>query len=623
MSPSRTSSAWTRRGIQTRVVLLVGIGILAALAILGTTSWIGLNSVAGRLVAERQLLARSVAGHLDYVVQRDLEILQGISAAPGVDLTDTDLAPEEAALRDAYLRGHLVESVFLLGRSRTVLLQEPRIRPGTAPPTPAAPDVEAAFQSGKPVVSDASGDRGRRLYLLVPLRNWRGQVIALAGGEIDPRTSRFSIIVEPFRLGLSGTTELLDGQGVIIAGTDRSRLFTRSEHWQQLSALIRSREASVTTDTRDGQTAVIAVAPLAAAPWGVVIRQDEAETFAQARTLRRTILWLAPTLLGVALLFAWGAARSVRRPIVMLTAAAEQIAGGDLDQPIPPLAEDEVGRLGRSLERMRVALRGSLETIAQDNLELEGRVESRTKELKALYERLQEREEWREELLRKVISAQEDERKRLARELHDETSQTLSALAMKIETALAAWPQEASRERLVEAKALTVRTLEELHRLIFDLRPSVLDDLGLLSAIRWYAERHLERRGIAVRCEFSGTESRLQPELETALFRVVQEAITNIAKHAGAETVLVQFLEREDQVAIEIEDDGRGFSPGSLPPPAARERGLGLLGMRERVELFGGTFEIDSAPGSGTRIAITVPLRLEVAHAQDPRPDRG
>jgi signal transduction histidine kinase len=623
MSPSRTSSAWTRRGIQTRVVLLVGIGILAALAVLGGTSWVGLNSVAERLVAERQLLARSVAGHLDYVVQRDLEILQGISAAPGVELTDTDLAPEEAALRDAYLRGHLVESVFLLGRGRTVLLQEPRARPGAAAPAPSPPDVEAAFQSGKPVVSDASGDRGRRLYLLVPLRNWRGQVVALAGGEIDPRTSRFSIIVEPFRLGLGATTELLDGQGVIIAGTDRSRLFTRSEHWEQLAALVRSRVASVTTDTSAGQTTVIAVAPLAAAPWAVVIRQDEAETFAQARGLRRTILWLAPTLLGVALLFAWGAARSVRRPIVMLTAAAERIAGGDLEQPIPPLADDEVGRLGRSLERMRVALRASLETIAQDNLELEQRVESRTKELKALYERLQEREEWREELLRKVISAQEDERRRLARELHDETSQTLSALAMKIETALAAWPQEPSRERLVEAKALTVRTIEELHRLIFDLRPSVLDDLGLLSAIRWYAERHLERRGIAVRCEFSGTEARLQPELETALFRVVQEAITNIAKHAGAETVLVQFLEREDRIEIEIEDDGRGFSPDSLPPPAARERGLGLLGMRERVELFGGTIEIDSAPGRGTRIAITVPLRLEVAHAEDPSPDRG
>jgi signal transduction histidine kinase len=327
------------------------------------------------------------------------------------------------------------------------------------------------------------------------------------------------------------------------------------------------------------------------------------------RALRRRLAWLAPSLLVLALVFAWGAARSVRRPLAVLTAAAERIAGGNLDAPIPRLAEDEVGRLGRSLERMRVALKGSLETVERANQELEARVEARTQELRHLYSQLQEREEWREELLRKVISAQEDERKRLARELHDETSQTMSALAMKIETALAAWPGEASRERLTEARTLTVRTLEELHRLIFDLRPSVLDDLGLLSAIRWYAERHLESRGISVRCEFSGIEARLTPELETALFRVAQEAITNIAKHSRADTVLIQILERDDDISIEIEDDGEGFDLSSLPPPAARERGLGLLGMRERVELFGGTIQIDSAPGRGTRIAVSAPVQ--------------
>jgi len=270
---------------------------------------------------------------------------------------------------------------------------------------------------------------------------------------------------------------------------------------------------------------------------------------------------------------------------------------------------------------MRVALKGSLDEIASANLALEGRVEARTRELQGLYRELQERERWREELLRKVISAQEDERKRLARELHDETSQTLSALAMKIETALAASPPGAPRERLVEARALTVRTLDELHRLIFDLRPSVLDDLGLLSAIRWYAERHLEPLGIIVQFEASGFERRLRPELETALFRVAQEAITNIAKHAGAETVLIQCLERDGRVTIEIEDDGKGFAPESLPPPAARERGLGLMGMRERVELFGGTIELDSAPGQGTRVKVSVKVR-EVVDGQDSGADR-
>jgi signal transduction histidine kinase len=305
----------------------------------------------------------------------------------------------------------------------------------------------------------------------------------------------------------------------------------------------------------------------------------------------------------------------VRRPLAVLTRAAEEIAGGELRNPIPHLAEDEVGRLGRSLERMRIALKDSLDDIARANQQLEQRVEDRTRELERLYRQLQEREEWRGQLLRKVISAQEDERKRIARELHDETSQTLSALAMGIETALAAYPSDLSKQRLTEAKALAVRTLEELHRLMFDLRPSVLDDLGLWSAIRWYAERNLEPAGIAVRCEFSGVEERLPPEWEIALFRVVQEAISNIVRHGKADSVLIQVALRGDELGIEIEDDGVGFDMAGLPPAGSSRRGLGLMGMRERVELLGGRLEIDTSPGQGVRVAVTVPLAPEMHHA--------
>jgi signal transduction histidine kinase len=609
MTALLSPSAWTRHGIQTRVVLLVGMGTLSAIATLGIASWVSLNGLVDRLSAERQLLAGSLAGHLDYVLQRDMEILQGVSAAPRADAAGRDPLPDPSALRDAYLRAHVVERVFLVGRGGGVLVEEPTARPAMPPAAPGQADVQLAFASGRPVASAAlprSADA--RLYLLVPMRDWRGEVVALAGGEIDPASSRFSTFVDRLPLGPGVTADLVDAAGTVIASSQPSRRLSATGRWAELGGGLAARRPALVRDTEGGTRVVAALAPLASVPWAVVVRQDEEEAFARVRGLRRTLLWLAPSLLAVALVFAWGAARSVRRPLAVLTASAEGIAGGNLDAPIPRLGEDEVGRLGRSLERMRVALKGSIETVARSNQELEARVEARTQELTRLYSQLQEREEWREELLRKVISAQEDERKRLARELHDETSQTLSALAMKIETALAAWPGDASRERLTEAKALTVRIIEELHRLIFDLRPSVLDDLGLLSAIRWYAERHLGPRGISVRCEFSGTEARMTPELETALFRVAQEAITNIAKHSRAETVLVQVLERDDEISIEIEDDGKGFSPASLPPPAARERGLGLLGMRERVELFGGTIEIDSAPGRGTRIAVTAPL---------------
>jgi signal transduction histidine kinase len=598
------------RSIQARVLWLVGIGILSALAILGGTAWVGLDRMGDQLSAERLLLARSVAEHLDYLLRADMEVLQGVSAAPGLDAAAPGDASWLPALKDAYLRTRLAERVLLVGAEGAVLAREPAGRSDVVAAPPAL-DVREAVRTGRPGVSDVTGAPRPMVYLLVPVRNWKGDVAAVAAAEVDPVGPRLSGALQAFRFEQTSSIDLIDAGGRTIASTDPARRLRPREDAPAIVAAIQDHKGVVGPGTGADTGIVLALAPLASARWGALIRQDAA-AFAPARGFRLTLLWLGPLLLAVALLFAWGAARSVRTPIAQLTDSAEQIAYGNLSRPIPTLGRDEVGRLGRSLEQMRMALKASMEHVERANQELEKRVEERTRELHGLYDQLREREHWREELLRKVISAQEDERKRLARELHDETSQTLSALAMKIETALAAWPSELSRDRLLEAKQLTVRTIEELHRLIFDLRPSVLDDLGLLSAIRWYAERHLEPRGIAVRCEFSGFATRLLPELETALFRVSQEAITNIAKHSGAETVLIQCLERDGRITIEVEDDGKGFAPASLPPPEARERGLGLLGMRERVELFGGTLELDSAPGSGTRIVISVPVVEEV-----------
>jgi signal transduction histidine kinase len=623
MTQASVSRALGGRSIQARVVLLVGFGVLASLAILGGTAWVGLDRMDDRLEAERLLLARSIADHLDYLVQSDMEVLQGISAASTFSVADRDRLPDRRTLREAYLRLRLVEHVLLIGPSGTVLQSEPPARSGPLA-VPSAGDIQTAFTTGRPTVSSAVTSGTARLYfLLVPMRDWRGEVIALAVGEIDPTGPRFTSALDTFRLVQGGSIDILDSSGFPIASTDPQRPVQPLGDAAPLAAAVRDRATFVGAGTGRDSQMMLALAPMGLAHWGVLIRQDESVALARSASTRHTLLWLGPALLGLGLLFAWGAARSVRIPLALLTDSAERIAYGNLSQPIPDLGEDEVGRLARSFEQMRMALKASMGHVERANLELEQRVVERTHELEGLYRQLKDRDAWREELLRKVISAQEDERKRLARELHDETSQTLSALAMKIETALAAWPSPPSRDRLAEAKVLTVRTIEELHRLIFDLRPSVLDDLGLLSAIRWYAERHLEPRGISVRCEFSGFGGRLMPELETALFRVAQEAITNIAKHSGAETVLIQCLERDGRISIEIEDDGKGFSPESLPPPAARERGLGLLGMRERVELFGGTLELDSAPGSGTRIAVIVPAVQEVGDEQHPGSDRG
>ncbi len=227
-----------------------------------------------------------------------------------------------------------------------------------------------------------------------------------------------------------------------------------------------------------------------------------------------------------------------------------------------------------------------------------------------LYRELEQKEALRGELLRKVISAQEDERKRIARELHDETSQALAALGVALETASVAPARDAEevKARIAGIKPLAVRMLEEVRKLTLDLRPTVLDDLGLIPAIRWYAENRLKPQGVKVQLETAGIERRLPPEMETALFRVVQEAVTNIARHAEAENVVISLAFSQAAVVIEVEDDGKGFDLTAISRTADRGRGLGLMGMRERVALFSGVLTVETSPGAGTQLRIEVPL---------------
>jgi len=312
---------------------------------------------------------------------------------------------------------------------------------------------------------------------------------------------------------------------------------------------------------------------------------------------RGRILVLSPLLLLLALLFSWGATHSVTEPLKALNVAARRIADGNLETAVPPQADDEVGKLGRSLEAMRVALKTSLDDLTASHDVLEQRVQARTQELR--------------QLLSKIVSVQEDERKRIARELHDETCQTLAALGMKLDAALSAPTPAIVHERLTEARAFAGRTLADVHALIYDLRPSVLDDLGLFPAIRWLAEHNLTPANIAYRCEVTLPGRSLSSERETTLFRAIQEAIRNVARHSEATQVLIQVEEREHELLVEIEDDGHGFDPASVAVPGPSGRGLGLLGMRERLSMVGGSVEVISSADSGTRVILRVPFEEE------------
>ncbi len=207
-----------------------------------------------------------------------------------------------------------------------------------------------------------------------------------------------------------------------------------------------------------------------------------------------------------------------------------------------------------------------------------------------------------------IINAQEQERKRIARELHDETSQVLTSLLISLAILEESITTQEARERIADTRKLAHQTLRAIRNLSIDLRPSALDDLGLLPALRWYVKEYQKKCAIEVDLVAPGFKERLPAEMETALYRIVQESLTNTARHANAHKVVITIKEEHGAVYATISDDGCGFDVGTLLKAPDQDRGLGLAGMNERALLLDGSLDLHSSPGHGTTIEVRIPL---------------
>lgn len=206
--------------------------------------------------------------------------------------------------------------------------------------------------------------------------------------------------------------------------------------------------------------------------------------------------------------------------------------------------------------------------------------------------------------MRKVVEAQELERTRLARELHDETGQALTSILLGLKSLEQALDSDEGREGVASLRDLVVSTLQDVRRLAVELRPSALDDFGLAPALERLVDTYGRQAAVPVHLEIRLGDERLPAEVETTLYRMVQEALTNVAKHADATSISILLTRTASSVRLVVEDDGAGFEPGG-----ARDGGLGLPGMRERVALVDGRLRIESAHGKGTTLVAEVPVR--------------
>lgn len=425
-----------------------------------------------------------------------------------------------------------------------------------------------------------------------PILDRAGRPLGLVFAELDlPYFDRFGTEL-PTRLPPGATWTQVDRAGTVLArypGPEQwiGRAFPEPD---LLPVLLERSEGVVERVAADGIPTFCAFTsrPSALAKGQVVamLSIPRELLFAQAdRNLRTNLLWLALAA-ALACLLGWGAGKLlILQPVKALARSSARLASGDLSvRTGVSHTRDELGQLTLAFDQMAQAL------------------EQREVERQRATQKLQI-------LSHRLVEAQESERRQIARELHDEIGQSLTIAEMNLQAALQAPMAAAKERRLREGIQAVERVLEQVHDLSLNLRPSILDDLGLEPALRWYTHRQAATAGLQAEFCAISLENRLDLVIETECFRVAQEALTNVARHAQARAVTVDLSRRNGHLHLRVRDDGVGFDVAALRNQAVQGASLGLLSMEERASLAGGGLEFNSAPGKGTEVHAWFPLR--------------
>lgn len=334
--------------------------------------------------------------------------------------------------------------------------------------------------------------------------------------------------------------------------------------------------------------------PILAGKAGVMrVGMSEGRILEEVNWLARRLALVTGIIAVLALAAAWFLAAILTRPLDELVRLARAVKEGHYSARAPVRARDEVGELATAFNEMTTAL--------------------------------VQKEAARQQLMRQVLAAAEGERRRVARELHDQTGQALVSLIAGFGALEGAGRLPEQTTRLSELRQIAEQTLAEVHDLSRTLRPAALDELGLVSALQRHCEAFGSRLGLIAECEVVGLNvgMRLPDEVEVAVYRIVQEALTNATRHGRARSVHVLLQRRDGALLAVIEDDGRGFDTSEWRATSRHQRRMGLLGIEERAALLGGTLRIESHPGAGTRLFVDIPLVQERVSEEDSSPHRG
>jgi signal transduction histidine kinase len=458
--------------------------------------------------------------------------------------------------------------------------------------------------TAQPVISDLviSAVTGRPVIAIsVPV--FRDERLAyVLSLDIAPCMPR---ILSTLRLPPDWLVAVSDRKGYTIARSrDADRYVGQMGRPAILEHFRASHDGWFPSTSRDGIPVYNAFTHTRLAGWAVDIAIPDDALFAPVRRSTLVLILVGGVTVVIALIMAKVIGHRVAKPITALVSYADAVGRGER-LPLHTTGIRETDAVARSLHQAGEQLHWSAAARDQAAREL-GESEQK---YRALAEALAAADEERTELLRRTVTAQEFERKRIARELHDSLGQYLTALRLGFDAIAPACADEAARQRLTQLRDLTGQLGRDFSRMAWELRPMALDDLGLRNAITHYLEVWAERSGLHVDLEITLVDQRLPAPVETALFRVLQEAITNICKHSGADRVGVILEHTDGAVRLIVEDNGHGFQLAPCKDVALGKAHLGLLGVRERLALVHGSLEVESTPEYGTTVYASVPLR--------------
>jgi signal transduction histidine kinase len=602
-------------GLWPRMAMGVSLGFLVLFVAFSLLGERALQDSSERLLEERMVVTQMTAAQIDRLLAHAIADLEDARRFATFDSSRADLTAEAHILAHTYGHGKTFGPgiAFLDAGGRVVLSYPPNLYPSatnlsTNPYIAQALAQRSSFVS--PPFSEPFNDQPVAA-VFVPLYD-ETRFLGLLAGLIDLRGAAIKFpLLQAATIGFTGHALLVDTEGRTLASTFGLPFLSPGEHATFYRQAMTHGEPVVATVPNElewageppGHPHVMAFVQLELAPWGVAVGGDVDETFAGLRRLRFGLALLAV----IALAGTWTATlvgtRVLVRPVQRLTGSAQRIAGGDLQTPLEAPEGGEIGDMARALERMRTLLLDNIHELANWNETLEARVAERT-------EKLAQQQALTQQLLRRAITAQEEERARLSRELHDDIGQTLTAVRLSLDR-LAKTPLAAeghSRDRLDRARELIESTLSDLRHLIVALRPGVLDQLGLVAALGWVADHTLRPLGLSVTIEAETLRRRLPPEIEIILFRIAQEAMSNVARHSGAHHLHIGLAQENGTASMTLSDDGRGFDIATVTAVPDPMRGLGLAGMQERASLAGGTVNVSSSRGQGTTVQVTVPI---------------